>query len=157
MSVRETLRKKNRTVLEMNLGILATGILLQAVALLLAPQPLRWCLSFLLGTVLSLLAVEHMYRTLDRALDADEETASKMIYKGYLFRYLILVAVILLLIGTKWLDPLLMFLAYLGLKITAYLQPLTHKICNKIFHETDPEPQPEPEAGAQGERATEES
>ena len=31
---------------------------------------------------------------------------------------------------------------FLGLKAGAYLQPLTHKFYNFIFHETDPVPQP---------------
>ncbi|MBP5282899.1 MAG: hypothetical protein J6Z22_10425, partial [Lachnospiraceae bacterium] len=35
-------------------------------------------------------------------------------------------------------NPLFIFLGYMTLKFTAYLQPMTHKLCNKVFHETDP-------------------
>lgn len=144
----ELLRKKNRTVLEMILGILFCGIIGQVIALAVPGEgnaKAGWCLSLLLGTVLAIAAVFHMYRTLDRALDLDEGSAQKLIYRGYLMRYLFLVAVILFLIGTKVLNPLLVFAAYMSLKVTVYLQPFTHILCNKLFHETDPEPEPMPE------------
>lgn len=136
----EKLRKKNRTVLEVELGIAACGILLQIIALIFARDRLNWCLSFLLGSVLSGIAIWHMYRTLDRALDLGEETAQKLIYRGYVTRYFALVAIILFLIAMKWLDPLLVFLAYMCMKVAVYLQPFTHKLCNKLFSEEDPEP-----------------
>lgn len=46
---------------------------------------------------------------------------------------------------TQALDPIVFFIGYMSLKVTAYLQPITHKLCNKLFHETDPEPEPMPE------------
>lgn len=138
----EILRKKNRTVLELNLGILTLGLLLQALFLIFADQKLFCCLGLLLGTALALAAVRHMYRTLDAALDLNEEGAQKMIYRGYLTRYLLLAAVLLLLAVTRILNPLLVFLAYMSLKVAVYLQPLTHKLCNTFFHESDPVPEP---------------
>lgn len=138
----EILRKKNRTVLEMDLGILALGLLLQVLFLIFADQKLVCCLSLLLGTALALAAVRHMYRMLDAALDLSEEDAQKMIYRGYLTRYLMLAAVLLVLAVTRLLNPLLIFLAYMSLKGAVYLQPLTHKLCNTIFHESDPAPEP---------------
>ena len=39
------------------------------------------------------------------------------------------------------------FLGVMGLKAGAYLQPLTHKFYNWLFHETDPVPQPLIEEG----------
>ena len=61
---------------------------------------------------------------------------------GYILRYL-LIAVVLL--AVYFLDVgyvLATFLGVMGLKIGAYLQPLTHKFYNRLFHETDPVPQP---------------
>lgn len=31
------------------------------------------------------------------------------------------------------------------MKVAAYIQPFTHKLCNMLFHETDPVPEPMPE------------
>lgn len=152
MRILEILKQKNRTLLEMNLGILAVGVLMQVIAAFVPGEHLFRALSLLLGSGLSMLAVQHMYRTLDKALDFDEGTAQKLVYKGYLIRYLVLVAVILLLIGTKVLNPLLTFLAYMSLKVTVYLQPFTHILCNKIFHETDPIPEVLPDEEEMGEK-----
>ena len=151
----ETLRRMNRTVLEMELGILAFGILFQLLSLPFPGARLARAVSLLLGSAMAAAAVIHMYRTLDKALDNDEGGAQKAIYKGYVTRYVLVIVIILIAVYTKWLEPLMIFLAYMSLKFTAYLQPLTHKICNKIFHETDPEPRPEAEvmaeAGGEGE------
>ena len=43
---------------------------------------------------------------------------------------------------TETLNPLVFFLGYMSLKVTAYLQPITHKLCNRLFHETDPVAEP---------------
>lgn len=122
----------------MELGILALAVLFQLGSLPFPGERLARALSLLLGSAMAFAAVIHMFRTLDRALDLDEKSAAKVIYQGYLIRYLLVAALILLTIPTKWLNPLLAFLGYMSLKLTAYLQPFTHKICNRIFHETDP-------------------
>ena len=65
----------------------------------------------------------------------------------------------LMIIMTETLNPLVVFLGYMSLKVTALIQPFTHKLCNKIFHETDPEPQPMPEEEvkeAEGDKVEEE-
>ena len=36
---------------------------------------------------------------------------------------------------TEVMNPLVVFLAYMGMKVAAFLQPFTHKLCNKLFHE----------------------
>ena len=141
----EKLRKKNRTVLEMELGIIALGILFQLGSVFFPGSRLERAVSLLLGSVLAAVAVLHMYRTLDRALDLDAGDAQKAIYKGYVLRYVFFALVLVLSALTGWLNPLLIFLGYMTLKFTAYLQPLTHKLCNRIFHETDPDPLPEEE------------
>ena len=141
----EKLRKKNRTVLEMELGIIVLGILFQLGSVFFPGSRLERAVSLLLGSVLAGVAVLHMYRTLDRALDLDAGDAQKAIYKGYVLRYVFFALVLVLSALTGWLNPLLIFLGYMTLKFTAYLQPLTHKLCNRIFHETDPDPLPEEE------------
>lgn len=138
----EALKKKNRTILEMDIGILGLGLILQLISLAFPGGRLAHGFSLLAGTVLALSAVQHMYRTLDRALEMDEGSAQKAVYRGYLIRYVTLAAVALFMAATKILNPLLFFLAYMSLKGTVYLQPFTHRMCNKLFHETDPDPEP---------------
>ncbi|MCM1568043.1 MAG: ATP synthase subunit I [Roseburia sp.] len=142
MKIIESLKKRNRTVLEMELGILFCGVLCQAAGALLATRQGDYAVSLWFGILLSVAALHHMYRTLDRALDLGEGQAEKWIFRGYIIRYCVLVALIMAIIYTGVMNPLIVFMACMSLKVTAYLQPFTHKLCNKIFHETDPVPEP---------------
>ncbi len=142
MKMVEALRKKNRTLLEMHLGILFLGIVCQAVGALLVKNQFFYAKSLWFGILLSMVSAAHMYRTLDRALDLEEKTAAKVIFKGYLIRYVLLVAFLLIIIYTKVMNPLIVFMAYMTLKVTALIWPITHKLCNRFFHEADPIPEP---------------
>lgn len=142
----EALKKMNRTLLEMWLGMLFFGVLCEGVAWLFQlSKHLFFSKSLWFGIALAIAATQHMYTTLDRALDFGEAYAQKKIFLGYLFRYGLLVVVIAVVGYTKVMDPLIVFLGYMSLKVTVYLQPLTHKLCNKVFQEEDPVPEPMPE------------
>ena len=141
-----TLKKINRTVLEMDLGILFLGILAQIIGAFFAKDEAVYAKSLWFGILLALVSIWHMYRSLDRALDQPEKTATKMIFRGYLLRYVMFIFFLLVIMKTEVMNPLVFFFSYLiGMKVTAFLQPITHKLCNKLFHETDPVPQALPE------------
>ena len=151
-----TLKKINRTVLEMALGILFLGVLAQIIGAFIVKDKMMYAGSLWLGVLLALAATYHMYRSLDRALDQPEKTAQKMIFRGYILRYVILIFILLVLMKTEVMNPLIFFFSYvICMKVTAFLQPLTHKLCNKMFHETDPTPTAMPEETAGGENAPE--
>lgn len=150
MNLKEVLRKKNRTLLEMHIGMLFLGLLCQIVGVFLALAGVKvlqdqweYALSLWVGIVLAMLSAVHMYRTLDRSLDLGE-AAAKMIFRGYVIRYVLIVLIMLIIIMTKIMNPLVVFLGYMSLKVTALMQPITHKLTNYYFHEADPEPEPMP-------------
>lgn len=145
MQIIETLKKKNRTLLEMFTGILFWGIVCQIVGAIFVHSRLYYAVSLWFGILLALISTVHMYRCLDRALDYDEKDASKLILRGYIIRYVSFAVILCITMITEIMNPLVVFLAYMGLKVTAFLQPITHKLCNKVFHETDPIPEPLPE------------
>lgn len=153
MKIAETLKKANRTLLEMWTGILFVGIVCQLAGAFLAKDQILYAKSLWFGILLSIAGTVHMYRTLDRALDLDEKSASKVIFRGYMIRYVLIVAVLSAIMVTGVLNPLIVFMAYMSLKVTALMQPLTHKIYNKLLHETDPVPMPEAEEAVSGEGA----
>lgn len=138
------LKKADRTLLEMHTGMLAFGMVCQIVGAFFARNQARYASSLWFGVFLAVIASIHMARTLDRALP-NGEAAAKMITRGYIFRYLMIMVVLVLISVTDVMDTLIVFLGYISLKITAYLQPLTHKLYNMLFHETDPVPQALPE------------
>lgn len=145
MKLPEILKSKNRTLLEMYLGMLFLGLLCQIIGALIVENQLRYAASLWFGILLAAVSALHLYRTLDRGLDYDEKTATKLIFRGYLIRYVSVAIVLLIIMVTDALNVLVVFMAYMSLKVTALIQPITHKLCNKLFHETDPVAQALPE------------
>lgn len=146
----DRLREMNRALLELDLGILFCGMVCQLVGVWLTGHKGQYCASLWLGILLALLGIWHMYRTLDRALDLGD-SASKVVMSGNLLRYAVLAIVLGIVMVTDVLNPLIVFLGYMTMKVAAYLQPFTHKICNMFFHETDPVPEPLPDEEMAGE------
>ena len=147
MKVLEMLRRKPRTLLEMYVGMILFGLICQLAGLLIRISGVlewqarwRYTCSLWFGIAAAILSAWHMYRTLDRSLDFGE-AAVKLIFKGYIFRYVLIVLIMLIIIMTEVLNPLIAFGGYMSLKVSALIQPFTHKICNKIFNETEPEPE----------------
>jgi len=146
----EALRKKNRTLLEMQLGIIFVGIVCQLTGAMFVKRQAYYAASLWFGILMALAASIHMCRCLDRALDFGGD-AAKMIFRGYLFRYIFLAFALGVIMITEVMNPLIVFMGYMSLKVTAYLQPITHKLCNRLFHETDPVPTAMPEEEVVGE------
>lgn len=141
MKIVEALKKTDRTLLEMHLGQLSFGVVCQLVGMFFVQDKGWYSASLWLGLAFSLAAGIHMARTLDRALLMGE-AAAKVIARGYLFRYFMILLALVVSAVTKVLNPLVVFLGYMSLKVTAYLQPFTHKVLNRLFHETDHPPEP---------------
>lgn len=138
------LKKADRTLLEMHTGMLLYGIVCQVTGAFFAEDQLRYASSLWFGILFAVTASIHMARTLDRAL-TDSVSASKIITRGYVFRYLMVVVILAVISVTDVMNTLIVFLGYMSMKITAYLQPFTHKFYNMLFHETDPVPQALPD------------
>ena len=96
---------------------------------------MKYCLGIGYGVLLAMVSIWHMYRTLDRALDYEGKAATNIIFRGYLIRYVLFAVILFILMVTEVLNPLVVFLAYMGIKVTALIQPITHKLCTKMFHE----------------------
>lgn len=125
------LAKINRTLLEMQLGIVFTGLVCQAVGAFFVKNQGLYAGSLWLGITLAMLSAFHMYRSLDRALE-NEETARKRIFTAYLTRYVLLTVILFIIMITGVLNPLVVFMGYMSLKVTAFLQPVTHKLCIRL-------------------------
>lgn len=138
------LKEMNRALLELDLGILFCGVVCQLAGMGFTGHKGLYTLALWLGIMLALLGSWHMYKTLDRALDLGDG-AAKVMVTGGLLRYAVLCIILGIIMVTDVLNPLIVFLGYMTMKVAAYLQPFTHKLCNMFFHETDPVPEPLPE------------
>lgn len=140
----ERVKQINRALVELWIGILFSGLVFQFAGMWLAEDKLLYTVALWIGIILALVTVVHMYRTLDQALDLGAG-AQKAVTVANMVRYACIVIVFVIVMLTKVLNPLITFLGIMSLKVAAYLQPFTHKLCNKVFHEVDPIPQPLPE------------
>ena len=73
----------------------------------------------------------HMWWSLDRGLDMSVKDAVKSMGVNNIIRYLVLVIVMMVLIYTKFANPMFAFCGYMGMKLSAYLNPLIHRMCTK--------------------------
>ena len=83
--------------------------------------------------------------SVENALEMGEQGALKHTRIMYIIRMVALVAVyaVMLIFGIG--NVFSMLFGLFSLKLSAYIQPITHKLSNKLFHETDPIPQALPE------------
>jgi len=156
MKIIERLKEVNRTLLEMYIGIVFWGMVCWLVGMFLAKDQGFFSRSLWFGICFALLNTRHLYRSLDRALSAGD-MAGKMIGRSYSVRYASVILVFGAIMATRVMDVLVVFLAYMGMKVAAFIQPFTHKLCNKLFHETDPIPEAMPEEEFEEEEFEEQS
>lgn len=156
VKIMEAIKRVNRTLLELHIGMLFLGMVCQIVGVFFVENQGYYAKSLWFGIAFAFVASVHMYRTLERAM-ASGPDARKLVTRGYLFRYAMVAVILIIISVTEVMNPLIVFLGYMSLKVTAYIQPITHKLCNKLFHETDPvpEPMPEEESVSQGDYPSE--
>lgn len=131
-----------RALLELMTGVLLFGLVCQLAGLPFRMDQGKYAAGLWIGILVALVNSFLMWRSLNRAFSCDERHAATQMAGGYVVRYLLVAGALL---GVYFLDigyVLAAFLGVMGLKIGAYLQPLTHKAYNRLFHETDPVPQP---------------
>ena len=116
-----TLKKINRTVLEMDLGILFLGVSAQIIGAFIAKDEAMYAKSLWFGVLLALVSTYHMYRSLDRALDQPEKTATKMIIRAYVLRYVMLIFFLLVMMKTGVMNPLIFFFTYVICSFQNYI------------------------------------
>lgn len=133
----ETDRKKgiDKTLLELSAGIIFWGILCQITVVWLVEDKSGYSIGLWMGVLLAVAAGIHMWWALDRALDFARDTAVKLMTKYNIIRYVVIVIVMALIMISGIANPLSAFLGLMGLKVSAYLQPFTHKICAKLYKE----------------------
>lgn len=140
----EKLKKIDRTLLELLTGILLCGVVCQMIALLLPFDKIKSAVGLWLGVLIAVFSAIHMWRSLNKAFMCDGKTAARMMAGGYLIRYAVVAVFLIFLFLTNIGYILTGFVGVLTLKMSAFLQPVTHKFYNRVFHETDPVPMPLP-------------
>jgi|GEM_PF-166135 len=112
---------------ELLTGICLFGLLCQIAVLVFSGRRGYYSAGLWIGIALALLGGLHIAWSLDKALDLGEEGATKKMRAYSLLRYGVALVVLGLLMILDFASPLTAFLGLMGLKISAYLQPLLHR------------------------------
>ena len=140
-------RKVNPTMVELIIGILVFGIIgtVLLMGLYIASVPvekffddsiLQIILGYIFGIIFSVFFIIHMTFSVENALEMGEHGALKHTRITYIVRMVALVIVyaIMLILGIGNVFSLLFGL--LSLKLSAYLQPITHRVIHRSENKT---------------------
>ena len=123
------LKRLNEALPGLVLGIIIYGILLQAVGVWLVDDKLRYSTGLWIGIGCALFMAIHMAISIEDAVSiGTEDGAKKKTIASAMFRYVI---VLLVLVAMCYLNLgmiLPAFFGVLGLKISAYIQPLFYRL-----------------------------
>ena len=118
----------NRTGIELIMGNVIYYILGQILILIFADRKLNVSVGFILGVVISVLMTVHMTIAIEQAMSFNERGADRHIKKTTAVR-MILCFIALIAIGVTHVGDIVAALfGVMALKVSAYLQPLTHKV-----------------------------
>lgn len=129
---RDMKKKIDPTLFELCLGIVLYGIVFQLV-LLLAARKISYSVGLWIGVALAVAGAVHMWWSLNRGLDLAAKGAEKTVGANSLIRYFVLVVIMIGLVYTDFANPIFAFCGYMGMKVSAYLNPLMHRINMKVF------------------------
>lgn len=129
------MKNMNETLKDLIIGIVLSMLIVCIIGALVSNNKLSFILGNILGSIIAILLAFHMNATISRALGMNEEGAAKYTKKMSILRLIIMgCAVVVALTLPEVFNLIGTLLGVLGLKISAYLQPLTNRyITKKIF------------------------
>ena len=121
----------NESLPDLMFGILVFGIAAELLPIWFIEDKVGYSIGLLIGIISALFSAWHMAYILNRAIDYDEETATKQMQKGTALRSGIQIILIGVLGITEIGSPIAAFIGMLTLKVSAYAAPFTHKILRR--------------------------
>lgn len=132
------LKRLNEALPGLVLGIIIYGILLQAVGVWLVDDKLRYSSGLWIGIGCALFMAVHMAISIEDAVSiGTEDGAKKKTIASAMFRYMIVLIVLVVMCYFNLGMILPAFFGVLGLKFSAYAQPLFDRLRRKNDHNDD--------------------
>ncbi|MBO5474673.1 MAG: ATP synthase subunit I [Lachnospiraceae bacterium] len=125
-------KKIDPTLFDLCLGIVLYGVVFEIILLCISRKP-SYSIGLWIGVILAVAGSVHMWWSLNRSLDMASKDAGKTVGTNNLVRYFVIVLVILALIYTDFANPIFAFCGYMGMKVSAYLNPVIRRISEKVF------------------------
>lgn len=115
--------------------IVGMAVILTVTGLFFKESMLSWALGFLEGVLIAVAIMIHMAVSVEDSVSMMEEEALKHTRINYIIRMAAVAAVFLLIVFLKLGDIAAALFGLMALKVSAYLQPFTHKIYEKFISE----------------------
>ena len=126
------LKRLNEALPGLVLGIIIYGILLQAVGVWLVDDKLRYSTGLWIGIGCALFMAIHMAMSIEDAVCiGTEDGAKKKTIASAMFRYVVVLVVLVVMCYFHLGSILPAFFGVLGLKFSAYAQPLFYRLRKK--------------------------
>lgn len=126
------LRRINRALPGMIMGILLYGIVVELAGVWFVADKLRYTTGLWIGIAAAVGMSVHMAVILFDSMDLSENGAKSKVTMQYMLRYLVLVIIFFVTAYFELGNVVMLFFGVMGLKAGAYLQPFTDKIISKI-------------------------
>ena len=132
------LKRLNEALPGLVLGIIIYGILLQVTGIWLVDDKLRYSTGLWIGIACALFMAIHMAISIEDAVCiGTEDGAKKKTIASAMFRYVVVLLVLVVMCYFNLGMILPAFFGVLGLKFSAYAQPFVYRLRNKNDHNDD--------------------
>ena len=112
-------------------GIILFGILCQAVGIFLVADKANYSIGLWVGVLTAIFMAFHMAISINSAVERDVKGAQALATRQNIIRYFIVVIILGVLMLTRVGNPIAAFVGMMGLKISAYSQPLLQKLSRR--------------------------
>lgn len=127
------LKRLNDALPGLVLGIIVYGVLVELCGVWFVSDKLRYTTGLVIGIGLAVGMAVNMAVVLQDAVDVyGEAGAQKRIIAKSALRYIIVVIVFFVMMKWNLGNLITAFVGVLGLKVSAYLQPVAHKFLSKL-------------------------
>ena len=124
--------RTNTTLKELIAGACVYCLIWEIPLLIFTQRRVYHSLGLAAGLITCIFLAINMASTIDIAVEMNEKGARAYLQKKASLRYIIVCGIIVALALSGIGNPLTFFAGIMGLKIGAYMQPLTHKLTDKI-------------------------
>lgn len=112
-------------------GIVLYGIICQLIGVFFVADKGNYSAGLWVGVLTAIFMALHMAIVLNSVVESDEKGAGAIATRQNIIRYLVVVIILGILMVTRAGNPLAAFLGIMGLKISAYIQPLFTKMSQR--------------------------
>lgn len=125
------IRDMNSALPGLLVGIVLFGAVSQIVGLFFVEEKINYSIGLWVGVLVAVFMAVHMAWSLNRVLGQNAKGAQAAATKQNMIRYLIVILILGILMITEAGNPIAAFVGVMGLKISAYLQPVFQKLDDK--------------------------